>query len=30
MRVRPQFRPEAERVGHVKDIEHFVAVGSAS
>jgi uncharacterized OB-fold protein len=32
MRVRPQFRPEAERVGHVKDIHHFVAVagGSAS
>ncbi|HEX4174497.1 MAG TPA: OB-fold domain-containing protein [Acidimicrobiales bacterium] len=30
MRVRPQFRPEAERVGHVKDIGHFVAVGSAS
>lgn len=30
MRVRPQFRPEAERVGHVRDIEHFVAVGGAS
>jgi len=30
MRVRPQFRPEAERIGHVKDIEHFVAAGSAS
>jgi uncharacterized protein len=28
MRVRPQFRTEADRVGHVKDIEHFVAVGS--
>jgi uncharacterized OB-fold protein len=31
MRVRPQFRPEGERVGHVRDIEHFVAVkGGAS
>ena len=30
MRVRPQFAPEAERVGHVKDIAHFVAVGGAS
>ncbi len=27
MRVRPEFAPEAERVGHVKDISHFVAVG---
>jgi uncharacterized OB-fold protein len=30
MRVRPQFRSEGERVGHVRDIEHFVAVGGAS
>ena len=30
MRVRPEFAPEAERVGHVKDISHFVAVGGAS
>jgi uncharacterized protein len=28
MRVRPQFAPEAERVGHVKDITCFVAAGS--
>jgi hypothetical protein len=28
MRVRPQFAPEAERVGHVKDITCFVATGS--
>jgi hypothetical protein len=27
MRVRPEFAPEADRVGHVKDISHFVAVG---
>jgi hypothetical protein len=25
MRVRPEFAPEAERVGHVTDIRHFVA-----
>jgi uncharacterized OB-fold protein len=30
MRVRPQFAPDAARVGHVKDIEHFVAVETAS
>jgi uncharacterized protein len=30
MRVRPRFRTAAERVGHVKDIEHFVAVGGGS
>ena len=30
MRVRPEFAPESERVGHVKDIRHFVAVGGAS
>jgi uncharacterized protein len=30
MRVRPEFAPEAERVGHVKDIRHFVAVGGGS
>ena len=30
MRVRPEFAPEAERVGHVKDIKHFVRVGSGS
>ena len=30
MRVRPEFVPEAERVGHVKDIRPFVAVGGAS
>ena len=30
MRVRPEFAPEDERVGHVKDIAHFVAVGGAS
>jgi hypothetical protein len=30
MRVRPEFAPEAERVGHVKDIRHFVAAGDAS
>jgi uncharacterized OB-fold protein len=27
MRVRPEFAPEADRVGHVNDISHFVAVG---
>ena len=26
MRVRPEFAPEADRVGHVTDISHFVAV----
>jgi len=26
MRVRPEFIPPAERVGHVNDIRHFVAV----
>jgi uncharacterized OB-fold protein len=26
MRVRPEFVPPAERVGHVNDIRHFVAV----
>jgi uncharacterized protein len=30
MRVRPEFAPEAERVGHVKDIKHFVPVGGGS
>jgi uncharacterized protein len=30
MRVRPEFAPEAERVGHVKDIKHFVRVGGGS
>jgi uncharacterized OB-fold protein len=30
MRVRPEFVPEAERVGHVNDIRHFVPVGGAS
>ncbi len=30
MRVRPQFAPDADRVGHVKDISHFIAVGGAS
>jgi uncharacterized protein len=30
MRVRPEFVPEAERVGHVNDIRHFVPVGDAS
>jgi hypothetical protein len=29
MRVRPQFAPEDERVGHVKDISHFVAADGA-
>jgi uncharacterized protein len=26
MRVRPEFAPEPERIGHVKDIIHFVSV----
>jgi hypothetical protein len=30
LRVRPEFAPEAERVGHVNDIRHFVAVGASS
>jgi uncharacterized OB-fold protein len=30
MRVRPEFAPEAERVGHLKDIKHFVAAGDVS
>jgi uncharacterized OB-fold protein len=30
MRVRPEFVPEAERVGHVNDIAHFVPVGGAA
>jgi uncharacterized OB-fold protein len=30
MRVRPEFAPASERVGHVNDIAHFVAVGGAS
>ena len=30
MRVRPEFLPEDDRVGHVKDISHFVAVGGAA
>ena len=30
MRVRPEFIPEAERVGHVKDIRHFVPSGEAT
>lgn len=30
MRVRPEFAPESERVGHVKDIRHFVAVRGGS
>jgi uncharacterized OB-fold protein len=29
MRVRPQFAPEDARVGHVKDISHFVAADAA-
>ncbi|HEY1828104.1 MAG TPA: OB-fold domain-containing protein [Acidimicrobiales bacterium] len=28
MRVRPEFLPEGERTGHVKDIRHFVEVGA--
>ena len=27
LRVRPEFAPEAQRVGHVRDISHFVPVG---
>jgi hypothetical protein len=30
MRVRPEFAPEADRVGHVNDIRHFVAVGGSN
>jgi uncharacterized OB-fold protein len=30
MRVRPEFIAEADRVGHVNDIRHFVAVGGAA
>ena len=30
MRVRPEFLPEDERVGHVNDIRHFVAAGGAA
>jgi hypothetical protein len=30
MRVRLQFAPEDDRVGHVRDISHFVAVGGGS
>jgi hypothetical protein len=30
MRVRPEFAPEADRVGHVKDIVHFVPAGDAA
>ncbi len=30
MRVRPEFLPEAERVGHVNDIHHFVRIGAAT
>jgi uncharacterized OB-fold protein len=30
MRVRPEFIPASERVGHVNDIAHFVAVGGGS
>jgi len=30
MRVRPEFVPDAERTGHVKDISHFVPAGAAS
>jgi uncharacterized OB-fold protein len=30
MRVRPEFIPLSERVGHVNDIAHFVAVGAGS
>jgi uncharacterized OB-fold protein len=30
MRVRPQYKPEAERIGHVLDIATFVAAGSPS
>jgi uncharacterized OB-fold protein len=27
MRVRPEFLPAADRVGHVNDIRHFVPAG---
>lgn len=30
IRVRPRFAPESERVGHVKDISHFVPAGDAA
>jgi hypothetical protein len=30
MRVRPEFIPGAERVGHVNDIRHFVATGGTA
>jgi uncharacterized OB-fold protein len=30
MRVRPEFAPADERVGHVNDIRHFVAIGGAA
>jgi uncharacterized OB-fold protein len=30
MRVRPEFVPEAERVGYVNDIRHFVPSGGAA
>jgi uncharacterized protein len=30
LRVRPEFAPEDERVGHVNDIRHFVAAGASS
>jgi uncharacterized OB-fold protein len=30
MKVRPEFAPAAERVGHVNDIRHFVPVGGAA
>ena len=30
MRVRPEFAAEADRVGHVKDISHFVAAEAPS
>jgi len=30
MRVRPEFAPDDERVGHVNDIRHFVATGGAA
>lgn len=29
MRVRPQYKPEAERIGHVLDIATFVAAGGS-
>jgi uncharacterized OB-fold protein len=30
MRVRPRYKPESERIGHVLDIATFVAAGAAS